>query len=304
MDFGSGSVPLLGVLLAIAAATAFALQYIFVRVGTTDGSVSDVMLVSLLCNVVVTVPLAAVLYYPDYDVTLRSLASFAAAGVVGSLFARVLEYRSVEEIGASRTSPIVSSNALFATLLAVVFLDETLSALHVAGIVLIVTGVTALSWETAAGSGTDRSFREAGAALAIPLSAAFFVALEPIVVSVGYLEGTAVLPGFAIKAVAGLIGFLGYRWWTRGAPIGDGFVRSSLKWYVGVGLANTVGIGLYFGALAVAPVAVVMPLLQTAPLIVVVLSAAFLPRHLERITWRLVSAAGVVVTGTALVSVS
>lgn len=304
MDVGPSS--LLGIGLALAAALAFSLQYLFVRIGTTDGTVSDIMLVSLVCNVALVVPLAGALYYPEYGITTRSLVSFAAAGVVGSLFARVLEYRSIEEIGASRTSPIVASNALFATVLAVVLLDETLSALRVAGIVLVVGGVAALTWETAAseGPGSAGSFREAGGALTIPLLAAVFVALEPIVVSIGYREGTAMLPGFAVKAVAGLVGFAGYRWWRRGDVVSTAFVRSSTAWYVAVGVTNTVGIGLYFAALEVAPVAIVMPLLQTAPLLIVALSAAFLPRRLERITWRLVGAAVVVVSGTILVSVS
>lgn len=295
---------LLGVILALGAAASFAIQYLFVRIGTTEGSVSDIMLVSLCCNVVLVVPVAAILSYPAYAITGRSLLAFVAAGVVGSLFARVLEYTSVERIGASRTSPLVASNTLFATVLAIVFLEETLTSVHGFGIVLVVVGVAGLAIETGLESRGVHSFREAGPLLAVPLLAALCIALEPIVVAVGYRDGTTVLTGFAIKAVAGLLGFLGYRWWRREELFGRILQRPALKWYVGVGVANTVGIGLYFAALAVAPVVIVMPMLQMAPLIVVALSIVFLPGRLERVSRPLLLAVAVIVLGAMLVSVS
>lgn len=292
----------LGAGLATAAALAFALQYLFVRVGTADGSVSDVMLVSLVCNVTVVVPLGLAL--TPVQVTTVSIGSFVAAGIVGSLLARVLEFQSIQKIGASRTSPIVAANVLFATVLAVIVLDESVSASHFAGIILVVGGVAVLSWETSANDESILSLRDAGIALSLPLLAAVFIALEPIVVNVGYGEGTSVLTGFAVKAVAGLVGFAGYRWLASDAPVTAVLNRPGLAYHVGAGLANTAGIGLYFAALAVAPVSIVMPLLQSGPLFVLVLSAVFLPRHLERITPRLIAAAVTIVVGAALVSLS
>jgi len=52
------------------------------------------------------------------------------------------------------------------------------------------------------------------------------------------------------------------------------------------------------------PVDGVVPIFQTAPLLVLVFSAALLPRRLERVTPRLVAAAAVVVVGTTIVSLS
>jgi len=129
----------LGVGLATAAAVAFVLQYLCVHLGTTEGSVSDVLFVSLVCNVVVIVPLGLVV--TQMRLTAVSVASFVIAGVVGSLAARVLEFKSVQAIGASRTSPVVAANVFFATVLVVVFLDETVTSRHLAGIVLVVAGV-------------------------------------------------------------------------------------------------------------------------------------------------------------------
>ncbi|WP_254274582.1 DMT family transporter [Haloarcula marina] len=292
----------LGAGLATAAAIAFASQYLFVRVGTTDGSVSDVMLVSLVCNVVVVLPLGLAL--TPVRVTTVSVFSFVAAGIVGSLLARVLEFQSIQKIGASRTSPIVAANVLFATVLAVIVLDESVSARHFSGIILVVVGVAVLSWETSANDESILSVRDAGVALSLPLLAAIFIALEPIFVNYGYNEGTSVLTGFGVKAVAGLVGFATYRWLVSNERVTAVLHQPGLVYHVGAGLANTAGVGLYFAALAVAPVSIVMPLLQSGPLFVLVLSAVFLPRHLERITPRLIAAAVTIVVGAMLVSIS
>ena len=104
--------------------------------------------------------------------------------------------------------------------------------------------------------------------------------------------------------MTGLAGFVGYRRLATGEPVSAVLDRPGLPYHVAAGLANTAGIGLYFAAHGVAPVSIVMPLLQSGPLFVLVLSALFLPHQLERITPRLVAAAVTVVVGAALVSLS
>ncbi len=47
-----------------------------------------------------------------------------------------------------------------------------------------------------------------------------------------------------------------------------------------------------------------MPLLQLTPLLVAGLSVVFLPRRLERVTWRVGASAFVVVVGATAVSLS
>lgn len=293
----------LGIALSVVAALAFAGQYLCVRLGTDRGNVTDVMLLSLACNVILIGPAAAIVHYPDYALTRLSVLSFVAAGLSGSLLARVCMFKSVETIGASRTSPVVSANVFFATLLAIAFLGETLTHAHLAGIVLIVCGVAVISWETATDD-PDRLFREVGLSLLLPLAAAAFIGFEPIFVSMGLSEGTPLLPGFAIKASVATLGFVAYLRLSGARPT-ESFRRSpELKWYLGAGVTSTVGIGAYFAALEIAPVVIVVPLLQTSPLLVVVLSAIFLPRRLEQVTWRLAAAACVVVVGATVVSLS
>jgi uncharacterized membrane protein len=69
-------------------------------------------------------------------------------------------------------------------------------------------------------------------------------------------------------------------------------------------VSTTIGFATYFAALEIGSVALVMPLLQLTPLIVVGLSALFLPQRLERVTWRVTASAIVVVIGATVVSVA
>ena len=295
----------LGVLFAIVGAVGFAGQFLCIRLGTVDGEVSDAVLVVLGCNVVLVAPPVLVLYEPPYTAlfTPTSFAAFAAAGIAGMFVARLLMFKSIEEIGASLTSPVIASNVLFATIFAVVFLDERLTAIHFLGIVLIVGGLAVISWETAASSRAEQSIRETGTTLLFPLGAAICIGIEPIFVSIGLVEGTAILPGIVVMAGVATIGFVGYLAWAgslRRIPLR----RASTAWYVGAGVSTTIAFLAYFAALEVAPVVLVMPLLQLTPLLVVVLSLLLLPRRLEHVTWRVGASALVIVVGATFVSLS
>lgn len=293
---------LLGVSLAVIAAASFAVQYLCVRIGTVRGSVRTVVFVSLLTNVVLIVPLA-LLWYGVPTVTPAAVLWFAAAGFAGSLLARLCLFKSVETIGASRTSPIAATNVFFATILAVLLFGEPVTLLHGVGIVLLVGGVAVISWETAVNETENGSLSEVGVYLSIPLIAAVFLGIEPIFVSLGLDTGTPILTGVAIKAVAATSGFVGFL--VVSGAISRELYRwtPDMKWHLAAGVTSTIGIVCLFAALAVAPVVIVAPLIQTSPLIVVVLSAVFLPRQLERVTWRLFAAAAVVVLGVGIVSV-
>lgn len=297
-----------GAFLAVLAALGWAGQYVFIRLGTRTGSVTDAMLVSLACNVALVVPPVAVLYYPDYGLTPASVAAFAGAGLAGSVLSRVAQFEATRTIGASRTAPVVSSTALVSALLAVVFLEETLTSVHLAGIVLIVVAVGVISRETARDDGAADSLADAGAYLLLPVLAALTLGIEPILLKVGFAAGTPTFVGLAVMLSAAAVGYAAFVAVRDGLPspaslagaAGDG----NLRWYVGAGVAGTLALVGYFAALAVAPVVVVVPILQAAPLLVVGLSVAFLPRRLERVTPRLVAAAAAVVVGTVVVSLS
>ncbi|WP_331235887.1 EamA family transporter [Natronorarus salvus] len=292
-------VSLVGVVLAVVAAICLAGQALTIRLATRRGRSNDVLLVVMLVNVVVFVPLAVV-QPSNPNVTPVAVVAFVAAGIVGTILGRALFYAGIKSIGASRAEPIKASMPLHATVLAVLFLGEVVTGLQLAGVALIVVGIALVSWE---GSNADRIAGDGvpWTGLALPLAAAFFFGLEPIFATVGLAEGTPVIVGLTIKTVSALAVFVLYLGWRGSLPTRSGLPTGDVRWYVAAGLASTGFLLAYYAALEVSRVSVVVPIMQTSPLIVVLVSAALL-HGVERVTPKLVAAAGIIVVGGILVT--
>lgn len=86
---------------------------------------------------------------PPMRLTAVSLATLGYVGVFPSVLAYVFWNRGVAEVGASRAGLFLHLMPVFGTLLAVVFLGESLQPFHLAGMALIFSGI----YLTTAGSG-------------------------------------------------------------------------------------------------------------------------------------------------------
>ncbi|MBI2166576.1 MAG: DMT family transporter [Chloroflexi bacterium] len=69
------------------------------------------------------------------------------------------------------------------------------------------------------------------------------------------------------------------------------------------GLFSSAGVLLFLSSLSFSPIVVVSPVAGTQPLFAIFFAYIFL-RSTERITWRVVAGAGLVVAGVAIISVS
>jgi drug/metabolite transporter (DMT)-like permease len=293
--------PLLGIVAAIGlSVTALAIRR---GAGADDGSSFDALLVVLTVNVAILVPATLLLYHDDLGLTPRAVVAFAGAGLVGTGLGRMGYYKSIELVGASRTEPVKSSMPLFATLFAVVFLSEAVSGLRWVGIAIIILGIGVISWELSGGDDIEEFAEASTTGLLLGIGAAMLFGFEPILAKVGFAEGTPSLVGLMIKTVAATVFFLGY------ATVKDQFEFTRLRrgdewhWYLLAGVANTTFLVSYYTGLAVAPVSVVTPLVQTSPLFVAVLAYLFLP-DLEHVSQYVVGGVSLVVAGAALITVA
>jgi drug/metabolite transporter (DMT)-like permease len=287
------TLPLLG-------AVVLAIQAVLLRMATREGSVRHVYVVTLGLNLAIIVPLALVWEYPEYGLSLRAVLAFAGAAVFATLLGRLTIFTAIQRVGASRSEPLKATTPLFSAAIAVAFLGEVMVPEHLFGIVLTVGGVAVVSWSQASGPdipelGTTRE-------LAFPLLAAVLFAVEPVFAKVGFAAGTPVLVGTAIKALTALVAYPAYLVGRGQLPTRSEIASGPLRLYLAAGLANCVLILVFYAALAVAPVVVVMPLLQTSPLFVLLLSF-FLLQDIERVTPGLAAGVGVVVVGSAIVAV-
>lgn len=302
--FSLGQPHVLGVILGLGAAIMNALQSICIRKGTDTGRANHGVLVVMLTNVVILGPAVLLYYYPEYHITPTAVLSFAAAGLLGTMLGRAFMYTSIEQIGVSRTVPVVAGNALVATILGVIFLGESFTIRHGMGIVLIVLGVATIAWETSQETDAVVSRSKTIFALALPIGAAVAYGAEPIFANYGFAAGMPAAIGLVFKTVAATIGFTGYLAWRRVLPGPAVFRAPNTRWFILAGLANTLFLLGYYGALSIGTVNVVVPLVTTNTLWAVLLSAVAMPDRLETVTWRLWTAAIVVVTGVILVTLT
>lgn len=293
----------IGVILALGAAIMNAVQQLCIRTGTDRGKVYDGVFIVMCVNLLILAPLIIIMYFPNYGLTRLSLLSFAAAGLLGTLLGRLFMYTSIDRIGASRTSPITASHALFASFLGIVFLEETMSPLHVLAIILIVGGISFIAWETSADNSQNISNKKFIIIMLIPFGAAVAYGWEPIFATTGLNEGTPPLVGLFIKTTGATAGLLIYLRWraTLSVPSVDTFLQS--KWFILAGIANTLFLSAYYFALSLAPVNVVVPISITNVMIVVILSAMFMPDHLENVSWKLIFSSAIVMIGVVIISI-
>jgi uncharacterized membrane protein len=90
---------------------------------------------------------------------------------------------------------------------------------------------------------------------------------------------------------------------ARGLRSPAGNFRRGAVFFAAAGIFSAVGVVLMFQALSRGQVVVVSPVLATNPLFTLVLAAIFL-RDVERITWRIVVGAILVVVGVTVLSVA
>lgn len=286
-------VAVLGVGLAVVAAIGLTGQAVVLRLATREGRTADALVVGYVINVAVILPAALFVYYPDYRLTPVSVAAFVGAGVAGSLLGRGCHYTAISRVGASRAEAVKGSQSLHAAVIAAVLLGEHLSPLHLGAILLVVVGLVLLATERVSDpvSGEALTLRS----YAYPVAGAIFFGLQPAVAKLGLAEGTPVLVGLSISLVAAGVGYVGFLRARNALPTVEG-VRPHLPGFALAGVGATLFMLAFYASLAVAPVNVVVPIIQSSPILIVGTSAVLL-RKQELITPRLLAAVAVVVAG-------
>ncbi|WP_265109341.1 DMT family transporter [Halosolutus halophilus] len=231
--------------------------------------------------------------------TTEAIAIFGFAGVVGTALGRITIFVGVDKVGASLNSAILSTRPLFATLIALVFLGEPLGPVTGAGILVLVAGLAIL---TVSKGGDIGGWQPRDLLWPIAAAATFAVA------NVSRRYGMTETPLSALEAVTinetvGLIALVAFVVATDGLDVLDR-PRESYQYFVGSGLLTTVAMLSLMAALGLdaGRIAIVDPLVATAPLFTL-LFAAVLLRDLERVTKGVVAGATLVVVGVALITV-
>lgn len=228
-----------------------------------------------------------------------ALALFAVTGLLATALARVLSYVGVQRVGASVNSAGINTRPVWAMLLAVVLLGESVTVQTVLGVGLVVGGLVALAFSEG-GDVTGWRLRD----LAFPVAAALTFAGGNVARRFGLVASDVTsLEAVALNETAGLLGLLTFVLVRRRDDV-RGFLaapRRAYGYFVGCGLLSALALFSLFEAFDRGRVVIVDPLSSPTSLFAILFTALFL-RDVEQVTRKLVAGAALVVGGVVLIT--
>ena len=280
-------------LLALGAALCFSSGQICSRLGLNHGTPTSAISFSLFTStavlLVVLGPLASRADAPTAGVLL-----FTGAGVLSPFCTQILLFISANKVGISRASPLRNTTPLFAGVVAVLWLGETVTVAIASGTLLIIFGASLLGMRD-----SEQAVPYQPIYLLLPVMAAFLGGFASPMRKHGYslidsvpLAVCLVQGGAFVALVLYLLATGKYR---------ELILRRETLWWFGLsGLLNSAAVTMNMTALEMGDVVLVSPLISTTPLFTVILSTIFL-RSFERVTLKvLVGAAAICLGGIVL----
>lgn len=266
------------------------------REEVTDSPVFGAAFVTLVVSLVVFWAAALVRGVPTAALSPTALAPFVVAGVLYPALFRLLYYTGIDRIGANVTGAIVAANPAVAGLLAIPLLGERFTAATAVGLLAIVGGAGLLQLADETGSdgddgsdaSTDVIVREvAGSSardLLYPVGALVAVGVAYVLISHGLDSFSHPVTATAVTQTAGVLALLAVMLRSSDARRQVRFVsnhRAALTFFVASGTIVAVGWLSQFVALGLGSVVVVVPLVNTYPLVIAAVSYG-LARQLPR----------------------
>jgi drug/metabolite transporter (DMT)-like permease len=304
-------VHLLGAVLAILSAATFALTNATGRRGVITGTPTQGMVISmpvgLACFLALALLTGGLQAFSRFSTS--ALGSLSAAGVLHFVLGRYCNFRASQAAGVNLTAPVMQLNAVVTLILAVVILREPCTMLQVAGAILMVTGslVTQRASQPASPSKPQdaSAFRpRVAAGFFFASIAALAYGTSPIIVRQALL-GSGPLGGLAGGSVAYAAATVAVAFGLLIPSLRRNVMNVSgenVRWFVYSGIFVAAAQGFLYSALAVAPIMLVVPLLQLS-LVFRFLFALLLNPHHEVFGFLVVFGSVVSIAGACAVSI-
>ena len=133
---------MLGAVLAITAAFCWGAGAIFTRLGLQHIKASTGTFISMLSSIVLVAALAFTLNFEDMmSLTPKAFWLFCLIGFINYFIGRQFNYLSIRYIGVTKATPLFAAAPVFALILAVTILGESVNAPIIAGTLAVVAGL-------------------------------------------------------------------------------------------------------------------------------------------------------------------
>ena len=213
--------------------------------------------------------------FASYHVDFWTMVNLAVAGVIWLALGRVFAYASINIIGAARASQLTSTQVIFAGVLSVVFLRESMTLALAAGTLAIFAGELLISFSNPGSRSmpADR-FRKG---VLIGLVGGFLWGSAQLFAREGTRALGSSIMSSLITYVFAVIAQVMLVICTRRREFR--LPRADAKFLIASGLASTIAVVAQYTALMFAPIVSVSPIVNTSPLITLIASYYF--RRLE-----------------------
>lgn len=284
-------------LFAIASAFLYALANVITRVGLRYASTTSGVIISLLfCFGSVTI---YCLFYTSLDQFLNmGIFFFLAAGIIGPFWGRVLLYIGIEKVGTAIASTLYEDKPLFSVLAAVFILGESLSFSILLGMLLMILGSAIVSLERSGGQ-IEKNWSKKD--LIYPLTAGACYGVAHALRKMGLNITPSPIVGVMVQNIGAMI-FIPILVFSRNNKE-EVLSKNKNAWLLFglVGILQVSAQWCLFKALEIGKVVVVSPLSSLSTFFVLTLTAIFLHK-IEKVTWRIVLGAGLIVCATLILT--
>lgn len=280
---------------ALANAFLFALHNMLTKKALRYSNPATGVISSLLINVVFLWALS-ILLVPLSSLTTASILIFVAVGFFQPGLTRLLTYKGIDSLGVAITDPIRATTPLFSAVMAIVFLGEQITLAIVFATIMIIAGITLLSWR-------GGSMKLAGSAIFLwyPIAASALAGASQVVRKFGLAAVPHPLLAAAVTASSSFVVSILTLWYVEKNRETWKMNRRCFGWFLAAGVTISFGMVCIYYALDLGKVSVVIPISSTGPFFSLLLSALFL-RDVERVTGRIVLSATMIVSGVLLLT--
>ncbi len=280
---------------ALANAFLFALHNMLTKKALRYSNPATAVISGLLINIVFLWGVS-VLFVPLSSLTSAAILIFAAVGLFQPGLTRLLSYKGIDALGVAITDPIRATTPLFSAMMAIIFLDEKLTVPIMVATLMIIAGITLLSWR-------NGSMKLAGSAVFLwyPIAASALAGATQVVRKFGLAAVPHPFLAAAVTATSSFVVSILTLWYVERSQQTWKMNRQCFWWFLAAGITISFAMVCIYYALDLGKVSVVIPIASTGPFFSLILAALFL-RDVERVTLRIVLSAAMIVGGVLLLT--
>jgi DME family drug/metabolite transporter len=277
--------------LAILSALLYSGSMIMARIGFKYLDTFSGVLISMGSSFLASLVLVIFLVQLD-RFTGWALLFFVLSGLSGPCIGRFMLFVGIKRVGSSTASTLYSIKPLFSAIAAVLILGEHLTLSIGVATVIMVCGLAIISTNESSWSKIDLIF---------PIAAGAAYGISNVLRKIGLNINYDPLMGVVAQNVTALIFSLPLVLFRKGEK--QIVRKKNWGWaaFVVSGFFSVLGQLALFQALALGTVVIVSPLSAISPLFVIATAVIFL-KQLERVTWKIIVGALLIVSGTVLLT--